>query len=152
MQTSNIRLSENDSKESRDFEKLVMWVSALSIAVMAGFLASLKQVNPAIQFRFSILSVVACVAGGALAVLFFRIVLHGNKRHRALLVVIAAIVSVLGYFMFGIKNASRENRLDVTIGTAIALAALSFVGWLLWCVVRFLDRDDRQNRDPILPP
>src|SRR5690348_9498865 len=122
MQTNDAPLPAHESKEGRDFEKLVVWISALSIAVMAGFLASLKQVNPTIQFRFSLLSVVAGIAGGVLTVLFLRVVLHGNKRHRALLVVIAAIVSVLGYFLFGIKNASRENRLDVTIGTALALA------------------------------
>jgi hypothetical protein len=151
MQTNDAPLPAHESKEGRDFEKLVVWISALSIAVMAGFLASLKQVNPTIQFRFSLLSVVAGIAGGVLTVLFLRVVLHGNKRHRALLVVIAAIVSVLGYFLFGIKNASRENRLDVTIGTALALAALSFVGWLLWCVVRFLDRDDKRNRDRNFP-
>ena len=151
MQISDTHLPDSDSKEGRDFEKLVVWLSALSIAVMAGFLASLKQVNPAVQLRFSALSVVACIAGGVLTVLFLRVVLHGNKRHRALLVVIVAIASVLGYFLFGIKNASPENRLDVTIGTALALAALSFVGWLLWCVVRFLERDEKQNGDQNSP-
>jgi Na+/proline symporter len=147
MNARKIPLPPGDSKSGRDFEKLVVWVSALSIAAMAGFLASLKQVNPAVEFRFSAASVVACIAGGILTALFLRIVMHGNKRRRAFLVVGAAIVSVLGYFLFGIKNTSQENRMDVTIGTAIAVAVLSFVAWLLWCVSRFLERDEARNRD-----
>jgi peptidoglycan/LPS O-acetylase OafA/YrhL len=136
-----------DSRESREFEKLVIWVSTLSIAVMAGLLASLKQVNPAIQFKVTALSVVAFFAGGILTALFLRSVFSGNKRHRALLVIVAAILSVLGYFSFGIKSASPENRRDVTIGTAIALCALSFVGWLLWRTVKFFEKDQQRADD-----
>jgi hypothetical protein len=146
MNTSNPSAEITDSKEGRTFEKLVMWVSPLSIAVMAGFLASLKQVNPAIQFHFSAFSLIIAVAAGIFTALFLRIVLHGNKRHRALLVVAAAIISTLGYFLFGIKNAAQENRTDVTIGTAIAVTVLSFVAWLIWRVGRFFE-SDRASED-----
>jgi Na+/proline symporter len=146
MNTSKIPLALGDSKDGHDFEKLVMWVSTASIAVMAGALASLKQVNPAIHFKFTAISVLAFVAGGVLTPLFLRVVLHANKRNRALLVVAAAIVSVLGYFLFGIKNTSQENRTDVTIGTAIAVTVLSFVAFLLWQLSRFLE-SDQQDRD-----
>lgn len=136
-----------ETKDARDFEKLVIWVSTLSIAVMAGFLASIRQVNPVVQFRFSVFSVVAFFAGGALTALFLHFVMVGNKRKRGLLVVAVAIACVLAYFLFGIKNVSLENRRDVTIGTAIALAVLSFVAWLLWRVGRFFERDGQRNKD-----
>jgi Na+/proline symporter len=142
-----IPLSLGESKDSRAFEKLVLWVSALSIAAMAGFLASLKQVNPAIVLRFSAMSLVAFVAGGVLTALFLRAVLRANKRRRVLLVLAAAVASVLGYFLFAIKNTSRENRSDVTIGTLIALVVLSFVGLVLWRVVRFFESDQAPDRD-----
>src|SRR5579872_6103042 len=93
-----------ETKDSRDFEKLVIWASTFSIGVLAGFLASIKQVNPAVRFQFSTLSVVAFLVGGALTFLFLRSVLNGNQRHRALLVIIAAVAAVLGYFAFGIKH------------------------------------------------
>ena len=57
-----------------------------------------------------------------------------------------AIAAVLGYVAFGINNVSPENRSDVTIGTAIAIAVLTFVGWLLWRVARFLEADQRKIR------
>src|SRR4051812_46772828 len=126
MNTSKIPMPLNDSKGERDFEKLVMWVSSLSIGVLAGFLASLKQVNPSIVFHFSILTVIGFVGGAVFTALFLRAVLHGNKKRRALLVVVAAIASVLIYFVFGIENTSRENRHDVVIGTVLAVTVLSF--------------------------
>lgn len=130
-----------ETKDSRDFEKLVIWTSTFSIGVVAGFLASIKQVNPAVRFQFSFLSVIAFLAGGALTFLFLRSVLNTKKRHRALLVAIAAVAAVLGYFAFGIKHVSSDNRRDVTIGTAIALVVLSFVGWLIWRVAKFFESD-----------
>lgn len=139
--------SSENSRQSRDFEKLVIWTSTFSIAVLAGFLASIKQVNPAVRFQFSALSVIAFFVGGALTFVFVRSVLSPNKKRRALLVVIVAVAALLGYFAFGIKNVSSENRRDVTIGTALAVAVLAFLGWVLWRVSRFFEGDEQRNRD-----
>jgi Na+/proline symporter len=136
-----------DSREGRAFEKLVIWASSFSIAVLAALLASLKQVNPSIVLRFSVATVIAFVGGAVLTPLFLRVVMHGSKKRRAILVIAAAIVSVLTYFLFGIENTSQENRTDVTIGTAIALTVLSFVAWVLWRLARFFELDQQQNRD-----
>ena len=137
----------NDSKDGRDFEKLVVWASSFSIAVLGALLASLKQVNPSIVLRFSVATVLAFVGGAVLTPLFLRIVMHGSKQRRAILVIAAAIVAVLTYFFFGIENTSQENRTDVTIGTGIALTVLSFVAWVLWRLARFLESDQQENRD-----
>jgi Na+/proline symporter len=146
MNTSKIPMPLAESKQGRDFEKLVMWTSSFSIGIIAAFLASLKQVNPSMVLRFSAETVIAFIGGGILTALFLRVVLRSNKKRRALLVVGAAIVSVLVYFLFGISNTSQENRTDVTIGTAIAVTVLSFVAWLLWRMARFLEADQK-NRD-----
>lgn len=143
---SETPLPAGDSKDGRAFEKLVMWASSLSIAAMAAFLASLKQVNPVIEVRFTIGTVIAFVLGAVLTVFFLRTLMHGNKRWRALLVVAAAIVSVLTYFLLSIKKTSQANRSDVIIGTICAVAVLSFVAWLLWSLSRYLERDDAENR------
>jgi Na+/proline symporter len=138
----------NDSKEGRDFEKLVLWASSFSIAVLAALLASLKQVNPSIVLRFSVATVVAFVGGAVLTPLFLRVVMHGSKKRRALLVIAAAIVSVLTYFLFGIENTSQENRTDVTIGTAIAVTVLSFVAWVLWRLAQYFNSDQPNDDGP----
>lgn len=139
-----------ESKTARDFEKLVTWSAALSIAITAALLASLKQVNPAVRFEFSALTVIVFFGSGLLTVLFFRLVLHriNSRRGRTLLLFGAGVAAVLGYFFFGLREVSPEKRRDVTIGAAIAIAVLSFVGWIWWRVVRFLEADDRRNREP----
>jgi hypothetical protein len=147
MNAANTPTPIEDSKDGRDFEKLVKWASALSIAVTAGFLASLKQLNPSIQIQLSALSVIAFIAGGAVTLLFFRAILGGNKRRRMLLIGGVAIATLLGFFILGIKNASPENRGDVVIGTLAAVSVLSCVAWLLWRVTRFFEADRQPNRE-----
>lgn len=141
--------SPENSPQGRNFEKLVVWTSTFSIAVLAGFLASIKQVNPAVRFQFSALSVIALFVGGALTFVFLRSVLSPNKKRRALLVMIVAVAALLGYFAFGIKNVSSENRRDVTIGTAIAVAVLAFLGWVLWRISKFFEGDQQKNREDL---
>ena len=147
MNLSKISMPLNDSKQERDFEKLVMWVSSFSIGLLAALLASLKQVNPSIVLKFSFETVLAFVGGGVLTAFFLRAVLHGNKKRRAVLVVAAAIVSVLTYFLFGIKNTSQANRSDVTIGTAIAVTVLSFLAWVIWRVGKYFESEEQRQRD-----
>ncbi|HWD92112.1 MAG TPA: hypothetical protein VG938_07155 [Verrucomicrobiae bacterium] len=136
-----------ESKEGRDFEKLVMWVSALSIAVMAGLLASLKQVNPVIQVRFSAASVVAFVAGGVLTALYLRFVLRAKKGKRAPLVIGAVIFSVITYFFIAIRDTATQNRSDVMIGTFFAVLVLSCVAVVLWRLGKFLESEPK-DEDP----
>ncbi len=151
MKARLIPSADGDSKYSRDFEKLVLWVSTISIAAMAGFLASIKQVNPAVQFRLSAVSVVAFLAGGALTFVFLRFILAGNARKRGLLVVAVAILCVLGYFLIGIKDVLPENRRDVIFGTAPAVAVLSFVAFLIWRVGKFFEGDQRPKNEDTYP-
>jgi peptidoglycan/LPS O-acetylase OafA/YrhL len=136
-----------ETNDERDFEKLVIWVSTFSIAVMAGFLASIKQVNPAVQFRFSIFSVLAFIAGGALTALFLRFILNGNRGRKGLLVVGVAIACVLGYFFIAIRDVPPDTRRDVTVGTVAAVIVLSFLAFVLWRVTRFFESDPQRDRD-----
>ena len=148
MSPNKTPLPPGESKQGRDFEKLVIWTSAFSIAVITGFLASLKQVNPAIQLRFSVVSVVAFIAGGVLTALFLRVVLHTNKRRRTFLVLGAAIASVVGYFLIGIADTASENRSDVTIGTITAVVVLSFVAFVLWRVGHYFEAEQPEDTMP----
>ena len=149
MNTNKISLATEDSKDGRDFQKLVVWASSFSMAVLAGFLGSLKQVNPAILVRFDAVSAVAFVLGGIITAIFLRIVMKANKRRRGVLVVGAAILSVLGYFTLAIKDTAHENRSDVMVGTAIAVAVLSCVAFVLWRLTRFFEADKPEDRDNV---
>lgn len=147
MNTIKISTPSTESKEGRAFEKLVIWASCFSIGVLAAFLASLKQVNPTIVFKFTFETVAAFVVGAVLTGMFIRLVLHASKKRRAILVLAAAIISVLLYFLFGIENTSRANRSDVMVGTAFAVAVLSFLAYVIWRLGKYFESDPGQDRD-----
>jgi hypothetical protein len=144
MSPDKLSMQGAESKPERDFEKLVMWVSSFSIGVLVAFLASLKQVNPSIVFKFTFETVFGFLGGTVFTAFFLRAVLHGNKKRRALLVIGAAILSVVLYFAFGIENTSRANRSDVTIGTLIAVTVLSFLAWVIWRVGKYFESDSEK--------
>jgi len=147
MNSDKLSAPANESREERAFEKLVMWASSFSIGLLAAFLDSLKQVNPTIVFKFTFETVAAFAVGAVLTAIFLRVVLHGSKKRRAALVIAAAAVSVVLYFAFGIENSARANRSDVLVGTIIAVAVLSFLGFVIWRLGKYFESDDQRNRD-----
>src|SRR5262245_54217275 len=62
------------SKPSDTLAKVVTWSAALSMAIAAALVASVHEVNPTVQFKFSFVTVIAFFAAGAITVAFFRIV------------------------------------------------------------------------------
>lgn len=130
-----------ESKEGRDFEKLVVWASALSMAVMAAFLASLKQVNPDLQIRFSAATVIAFFVGGALTLLFVHFVRRADKKKRAPIVIGTGLASMVVYIAVGIKDTAQQSRSDVMIGMFFALVVLSCIATVLWRVARFMESE-----------
>jgi Na+/proline symporter len=144
------------SKNERDFERVVTWASALSMAITAGFLVSLKQINPTIIIRFSLLTVVAFFAAGFLTVLFFQWLMRransekssGQSRLWGIVIAIVALGTFAGCVIFAIRNVSFQQQKDVIIGTSLAAVVLTFVGVFCWRIVRWLEASDKeQNED-----
>jgi FtsH-binding integral membrane protein len=137
-------------KQTAGLESVVIWAAALSMAVGAAFLASLKQVNPSIEFHFSAATVAAFVLGGLFTLVSFRVILNrgagggaDDKIRRRWLLLFSAVASLAMFASFAIalRNLSPEKRSEVLGGTAIAVAVLTLFGWLFWKTVRFFDPD-----------
>ncbi|MEY2466349.1 MAG: hypothetical protein QOD03_870 [Verrucomicrobiota bacterium] len=145
----------DQSKHSHDFERVVTWASALSMAIAAGFLASLKQINPIIIIRFSLLTVMAFFAAGILTVLFFQWLMRransekptGQNRLWGIMIAIAALGTFVGCVVFAIRNVSFQQQKDVIIGTSLAAVVLTFVGVLCWRIVRWLEASDEKQKE-----
>ena len=138
----------DESKHAGSFERLVTWSSALSIGIMTALLASIRQINPSVQFRFSALTVISFLLSGAATVWFFRTVLrHHSRRRRFALLAIAAAGSVLVYLVVALKSVAPDRRGDVLFGTALAGGAVSFIAWLAWRIVRFLESEEPPKED-----
>ena len=135
-------------KSEHDFLRLVQWAGAGSLGLTAGFVESIKSVNPTVRFELSLwtLLVSAAVAGASWYVAeraFFRALAEGRKPPVKLVVGFVALLSVgtVAGFVLALRGVSTERRHDVAVGTLWAVMTLSIVGYAFWKVVQFLERD-----------
>jgi FtsH-binding integral membrane protein len=147
------------TKGTRDFARVVTWAAALSMGLTAAIIASVRQVNPTVEFKFSIFTVVAfLVTGFFTAVIFHKIFKAGTstagdaaspklKRWPPFLFFAVVLATLVASIVFALRGVSGERRTDVAAGAGIALVVLSFGGWLGWRTIRFLEADDKRNRD-----
>src|SRR5215831_7120 len=73
----------NSAKSTRDFAQVVTWSAALSMALTAAILASVRQVNPTVEFRFSVLTVIAFLVAGPLTAAVFRKIFNATSTGTA---------------------------------------------------------------------
>ncbi|MDB6035289.1 MAG: hypothetical protein JWM16_5627 [Verrucomicrobiales bacterium] len=146
------------AKHERDFIRLVEFSTAVSLGLMTGFLFSIKQVNPRIEFEIDSWSFVACLVSGILIwmachLFFHRLAEAGasgdlpGSRRRKLLVrwVIffsgALFLETVLAVARGLRGISPEKLSEVLQGTAFALFVLSIVAFLFWKLTRFIESD-----------
>ena len=135
-------------KSEHDFLRLVQWAGAGCLGITAGFVESLKSVNPVVHFEISIwtLLVSAAVAGASWYVaerVFFRAMLEGRKPPAKLAIGLTVLLTVgtIAGFVLAMRGMSAERQHDMAVGTLWAVMALSVVGFAFWKVVQFLERD-----------
>ena len=144
-------------KYSRQFAALVTWSAAFSVAILAAILASLKQINPSVEFKFSVLTVAAFLGSGGLVVKIFHwgfgdhpSTSPGQQRTRApIWLALGAVVLCL--IVVTLEYVPREGQGDFLIGETAAFAAIIFVAWWSWRIVRILeaqtDEEERREED-----
>ena len=147
-------------KSEHDFLRLVQWAGAGCLGITAGFVESIKSVNPTVRFEVSLATVLAfaAVTWAAWYVaerVFFRALMEGRQPPVKLAVGLTVLLTVgtLAGFVLAMRGVSTERRHDVAVGTLWAVMALSAVGAAFWKVVQFLERDaakteKEENRPP----
>lgn len=146
-------------QSERDFLRLLQWAGAGCLGLTAGFIESLKSVNPTVRFELSFWTFLAfaVVTGAAWYVMervFFRALLEGRAPPMKLAVGLTGLLSVgtIAGFVLAMRGVSTERQHDMAVGTLWALMALSVVGFAFWKVVQFLERDAAKTDVPPLPP
>lgn len=141
-------------KSEHDFLRLVQWAGAGSLGLTAGFVESIKSVNPTVRFELSLWTLLVCaaVAGASWYVaerVFFRALAEGRKPPVKLVVGFVVLLSVgtITGFVLALRGVSTERRHDVAVGTVWALLALGIVGFAFWKVVQFLERDAAKTEE-----
>jgi hypothetical protein len=144
------------------FRRVAVAAIALSLGVMAGFLVSVRRINPALEVHLGPLAVaaglVAALAAGWFADGVFRALAQpaggGVPRLRQLtrrgLLVMAALLAV--FFAWSIKDVSPAKQREMVIGASLALVAIAGALFFFLQVVRFLEREDAGAGHDDSPP
>ena len=153
---ANIMSSSSSSKEAPDtgsFEKLAGLASSFSVGLSTAFAASLKQINPTLEFNFGLLTLV-CFAAGFVATWWIHGVIFNesldkqdpNRRKKALVffgaTMMLAVICCMG---FALKGISPQKLKEVGIGVTIAVFFMSISFFFFFKVVGFLQRDEENN-------
>lgn len=145
---------QNSGKDDRALMRVIQFSSAFGLGIMGAVLYSVKEVSPGLKYEISFGTAVAFLAAAALSWVFWRLVFgRRNEDDRpatsrrlwfavlSLLVIVATVVP----FVCALKGVTHEKVIEIAQGTAIALGALSVVGFLFWRVTRFLKADSERN-------
>jgi drug/metabolite transporter (DMT)-like permease len=148
---------QNSGKDDRALMRVIQFSSAFGLGIMGALLYSVKEVSPALKYEVSFGTAVAFLAAATLSWAFWRFVFGqrndggrpATSRRRwfaalSLLVIGATVVP----FVCALKGVAQEKVIEIAQGTAIALGALSVLGFLFWRVTRFLNADSERNANP----
>lgn len=143
---------EQHRADENRLEWVIKWVVTFSIGAMAGFIVSIRQINPTIEFRFDWRTWLALLIGCGMGWLFWRVIPSDSEREQTgkskwlpLGLWLAVLTGMmLAGFAYGMKDISNDKQREMYIGTAVAVAVLGFVGFLLWRAVKFFEEDHRR--------
>jgi len=150
---------ERTTSTEANLVRIIRIVAGLSLGVMAAFLVSIRDVTPELRLAFTPWSLVAFAGALGFSWLFWRLVfqpdaqpsdllLPGHQRRRAVrFALLSAILclATLAAFGLSLKGIGNERIREVIQGAAIAVLTLSFLGWMLWRIGRFLEQDSRRE-------
>jgi FtsH-binding integral membrane protein len=141
--TTAAEKSDSESRSSRDFYRIASLGTALGFGTAAASTASLCSSSVGFSFQLSVATFVAFVVGAAVGLIYWRLVASNSKaaRRASFLIALAGV----GLFLYPLRFVPAGNLHDLIIGLILAACALSIVGFLLWRVKRFLDKDSQQS-------
>lgn len=145
--------SKQATPDTGSFEKLAGLASSFSVGLSTAFAASLKQINPTLEFNFGILTLVCFVVGFAATWWIHGVIFNENldkqdpnRRKKALIFFgTTMMVAVLCCMGFALKGISPGKLKEVGFGVAIAIFFMSIAFFFFFKVVGFLQRDEMNN-------
>ena len=128
--------------------------ASLAFGVMVGTLFALKPVPDGLAFELNIGAVIAFIAAGVFAWLYWRMIERmasekapAQRKRRFVLFSIGVVLVGIVSFLYPLKFVPAEKRKDVFTGLALAVAVLSGVGFVMWKVRNFLEADLKKSEE-----
>lgn len=144
----------DDSKNQRRLYPIFTLSTALGFGCMVATLEALRPDSAGFSFDVSYKTLIAFIAGGAIAFPLWRLILNGTRlRQRNLnlatgTMVVALLVLGIGAFLYPLRFVPRDKWPDIRFGLITAVCALSGVACLLLGVKRFMDADEKNENAP----
>lgn len=151
------------SKDTRDFFWIVTVAMALGFGVATASLYSLRHGESGLAFEFSAGTVVAFLAGAALASGYWRLIVRRISRaeaqpppayteaarDRLFFIAYSVVLGLfgLGCLLYPLRYVTAENLAPIIQGLVMALVAVAVIGGALWGIARFIARLDKGNAE-----
>ena len=132
----------------------------MAVAVMGGFLCSVKQVNPSVVMRVDLVSLIGFLVGGAVTGLFCRIMLPAadeakgldpakqQTRRRWLIgFTVFSVVGMLTSVAVSLRNIQSAEFRQIVVGAVSAVIVLTGVGVFSFVLFRFMEKDSASLKD-----
>ncbi|MFM1769389.1 MAG: hypothetical protein RJA22_1918 [Verrucomicrobiota bacterium] len=146
-------------KNERDLFFVVKISSAVGMGTLAGFLYSLKEVHPNLRIEVGFGAVLTFLLTAAASWFFCAVMARADvesdtlagrdevqRRFFKRLVIVFGTLCGVGTvvaFARSLKNVGAQGRMEVLIGTLLAVVVLACGGWLIHRAMRFFDEQDR---------
>ena len=128
--------------------------ASLAFGVMVGTLFALKPVPDGLAFELNAAAIVAFIAAGIFAWLYWRMIermalekVPAQRKRRFILFSVGLVLVGVVSFLYPLKFVPAEKRKDVFTGLALAVAVLSGVGFVMWKVRNFLEADLKRSEE-----
>lgn len=154
------------TQHTSSFLWIARYASALACGVAAGFLYSIKHVNPALELEIGVGSGLAALFGGWLALFLWKQAMRMAERvgegdspaslrpqRRALIIVSVTLflVMMLSY-LAALKDVRSSALLQVLQGTGFALLVIGGICAVMVHLVRLLNREQPPDGTTGEPP
>jgi hypothetical protein len=141
--------SQAEARNERDLLRIAAYSTALAFGAMFGTIQSYHRDASGFSFQISCWTLAAAVIGGVVGFLYWKLVAFSARRDASLLFRGASfllLLAVVGALLSPLRFLSAETLNDVLQGLAVGVAALSLLGFILWRIRGFLDRDSAQGK------
>jgi hypothetical protein len=135
-----------------DFLRIAGVSMALALGFMAGSMQAFTRDAQGLQFRISVLTVLAFVVGALVGWWYWQIVKQmiapagpgAKPTGRFVLFSVLLFLAAVGSYFYRLRFVPRENVRDVAEGLVLAFLVLGVVAVAMWRVVRFLEAQDKE--------
>lgn len=146
-----------DAKSTQTLFRIVGLSTAVAFGAMVGSLFAVKNTPSGLAMELTVGAVVAFVAAGAVAWLYWRMVARlttsvtpgAKPKFPPRFAAFSAALILIGFgaFLYPLRFVPDEKRTDVFVGLALAIAVLAGVGFVMWKVRNFLEADAKRSED-----